>query len=158
MRPIVSHGIDSRRSRHRYFHAWAIFTAGLLDYTTTDRRYSLSVPAGSATIEVEHVGLDALRQTVTVSAGSSARFDAPLKSAIHPLDSFVVQESARCPDSPNICSPPRWSMRGAISSPAPIIATGTTMWKGWGPPPRATSSSRRKREWTPKSAIGCGKA
>ncbi len=66
-----------------------------LDYTGPDGRYSVSAPAGSATLEVQYVGLDTLRQSVTVNAGSSTRVDAPLKSTIVELDSFVVQESVR---------------------------------------------------------------
>src|SRR5688572_11536552 len=43
-----------------------------VDYTTSDGRYLLAVPAGEATIEVEYIGLDTLRQTVSVPAGGAA--------------------------------------------------------------------------------------
>ncbi len=65
------------------------------DFTTTDGRYSLSVAPGTQTIEVEYIGLDTLRQTVTVTAGSTTTFNAPLTSVVFKLDSFVVQESVR---------------------------------------------------------------
>lgn len=66
-----------------------------LDSTTSDGRYSVSAPAGSVTIEVEYVGLDTLKRTVTVAAGGSVTFDAPLTSAVLRMDSFVVQEAVR---------------------------------------------------------------
>lgn len=65
------------------------------DTTGTDGRYSITLPAGAATIEVDYVGLDTLREQMNVAAGATASFDAPLKSSILQLDSFVVQETAR---------------------------------------------------------------
>ena len=65
----------------------------VVDYTTADGRYSVSAPAGSATIEVEYVGLDPFSQSVIVPTGGSTRLNAPLKSNIYQLDSFVVHES-----------------------------------------------------------------
>ncbi|MGH7955878.1 MAG: TonB-dependent receptor [Opitutaceae bacterium] len=66
-----------------------------IDYTTSDGRYSVVAPAGSPSIQFEYVGLDTLQQTVPVPAGGTATYDAPLKSDILQLDSFVVQESVR---------------------------------------------------------------
>src|SRR4051812_3877821 len=43
----------------------------LVDYTDADGRYQISgAPAGTVNIEFEYVGLDLLRQTVTVAAGA----------------------------------------------------------------------------------------
>ncbi len=67
----------------------------MLDYTTADGRYSLTVPAGPTTIEVEYVGLETLTRQVTVAADGSATFNAPLTSSIQQLESFIVQESVR---------------------------------------------------------------
>src|SRR5688572_24105533 len=39
-----------------------------IDYTTSDGRFSLSVPPGTANVEVEYVGLDTIRRTVNVTA------------------------------------------------------------------------------------------
>ncbi|MEX2043976.1 MAG: TonB-dependent receptor [Opitutus sp.] len=66
-----------------------------VDYTTNDGRFSVSAPAGTATVEIEYVGLDTVSQAVTVTAGGSTTLNAPLTSNILQLDSFVVQESVR---------------------------------------------------------------
>ncbi len=66
-----------------------------VDTTTTDGRFSVTVPAGTSTIEIDYVGLDTLRQTVTTTAGSATTFNAPMKSSVLQLESFVVQETAR---------------------------------------------------------------
>lgn len=65
------------------------------DYSTVDGRYTVTVPAGTATVEVEYVGLDTLQRAVTVTAGGSVVLNAPLTSAVLKMDSFVVQESLR---------------------------------------------------------------
>src|SRR5262245_45316893 len=55
-----------------------------VDVTDQDGRYSITgVPAGVASVEVEYVGLDLLRQTVVVSAGATATLNAELKSEVH---------------------------------------------------------------------------
>jgi TonB-dependent receptor len=66
-----------------------------IDYTGSDGRYSVTAPAGTPTIQIEYVGLDSVQQSVPVAAGQSATFNAPLKSSVLQLDSFVVQESVR---------------------------------------------------------------
>ncbi|OAM90107.1 TonB-dependent receptor [Termitidicoccus mucosus] len=66
------------------------------DYTDPDGRYSLSgLPAGTHNIEVEYVGLDIFRQTVTISPGVTAILNAPLKSEVVEMESFEVREAAR---------------------------------------------------------------
>ena len=66
-----------------------------IDYTTSDGRLSISVPPGTANIEVEYLGLDPLRHPVNVTAGGTTTFNTPMKSSVLQLDSFVVQESVR---------------------------------------------------------------
>ncbi|MSU48182.1 MAG: TonB-dependent receptor [Opitutus sp.] len=67
-----------------------------VDYTDSDGRYSLSgVPAGTASLEVEYVGLDLFKQTVFVTAGGAAVVDANLKSEVLKMAAFEVAEAAR---------------------------------------------------------------
>jgi TonB-dependent receptor len=72
-----------------------VFGTNIIDHTTSDGRYSVSAPVGTAVIEFEYVGLDPLTREVKVTAGTSTSFNAPMTSAILKLDSFVVQESVR---------------------------------------------------------------
>jgi TonB-dependent receptor len=67
-----------------------------VDYTDADGRYTLAaVPAGAQTIEVEYLGLDPLKQPVSVTAGATATFDAGLKSEVLRMSAFEVAEAAR---------------------------------------------------------------
>jgi TonB-dependent receptor len=69
---------------------------GVNDVTDTEGRYTLSgVPAGTATIDVEYVGLDPSTQSIAVAAGSAARLDVGLKSSVLQMQAFEVQEAAR---------------------------------------------------------------
>lgn len=92
---ITGRVFDERSGRSLEGAVVRVAGTSAIDYTGPDGRYSLPAPAGSATIEVEYVGLDPLRQTVNVAAAGSTRLDAPLKSTVVQLDSFVVQESVR---------------------------------------------------------------
>jgi len=65
------------------------------DVTDSDGRFALVVPSGSATVQVEYVGLDTLQQTVAVAAGSTTALSAGLKSSVLQLEAFEVQEAAR---------------------------------------------------------------
>lgn len=66
------------------------------DYTDPDGRYQLSgVPAGTATVEIDYVGLDEYRHTVAVTAGATVKLDADLKSEVLKLATFEVAESVR---------------------------------------------------------------
>ncbi len=68
----------------------------VVDFTDPDGRYSLAgVPAGSATVEVEYVGLDFFKQVVKVTAGGVATVDADLKSEVHRMSTCEVAEAAR---------------------------------------------------------------
>lgn len=67
----------------------------LVDYTTADGRYSLTVPEGRTNIVVEYVGLDLVSQSIVIPGGSTTTFNAPMTSAVFKMDSFVVQESVR---------------------------------------------------------------
>ncbi len=64
--------------------------------TDADGRYHLSgVPAGRHTIEAEYVGLDPVRQQVSVSASGHTALDAGLKSEVLRMAAFEVAEAAR---------------------------------------------------------------
>ncbi|MBL9213085.1 MAG: TonB-dependent receptor [Opitutaceae bacterium] len=68
----------------------------VVDYTDPEGRYTLtSVPAGAQMVEVEYVGLDPFKQAVTITAGSTAPFDAGLKSDVLKMAAFEVAEAAR---------------------------------------------------------------
>lgn len=86
---------DERTGRSLEGAVVRITGTNVVDYTTPDGRFSIQAPAGSARVEIEYVGLDTLNQTVSVPAGAVTTLDAPLKSTVLQLDSFVVQESVR---------------------------------------------------------------
>ena len=66
------------------------------DYTDPDGRFTLAgVRTGSATLDIEYVGLDPFSQQVSVSAGASATVNAPMKSTVMQLAAFEVKEAAR---------------------------------------------------------------
>ena len=64
------------------------------DYTTEDGRFQLPIPAGTATLEVEYVGLDSATRTVTVAAGGNAVADIGLYSATLSDEQIVVRSAA----------------------------------------------------------------
>lgn len=67
-----------------------------IDYTDPDGRYSLhGVPGGTASVEVDYVGLEPFRKTIVVSVGATVTLDANLKSAILQMAPFEVAEAAR---------------------------------------------------------------
>jgi TonB-dependent receptor len=64
--------------------------------TDADGRYQLAgVPAGTASLEVDYVGLDAFTQSVTVPAGGVATMNAEMKSDVLKMAAFEVAEVAR---------------------------------------------------------------
>ncbi|MDO8540019.1 MAG: TonB-dependent receptor [Opitutaceae bacterium] len=66
------------------------------DYTDPEGRFTLpGVAAGSATLEIEYVGLDHFTQSVSVSAGTTAMVSAGLKSSVLQLEAFEVKEAVR---------------------------------------------------------------
>ncbi len=66
------------------------------DYTDQDGRFTLNgVPVGTASVEVEYVGLDLFKQTVAVSAGAIATLNPELKSEVLKMQAFEVAEAAR---------------------------------------------------------------
>lgn len=67
---------------------------GERDVTEDDGRYQVQVPAGSSTIEVEYVGFDNARQTVSVAARGSAVADIGLDSAALADERIVVRAAA----------------------------------------------------------------
>lgn len=68
----------------------------VVDYTDPEGRYTLSsVSAGAHLVEVEYVGLDPMKQSVTVTAGDQTPFDAGLKSEVLRMAAFEVAEAAR---------------------------------------------------------------
>src|SRR5512141_3156444 len=67
-----------------------------VDYTDADGRFMLqAVPAGTYTLEVDYVGLDAFKQQVGVTTGQTTSVNAPLKSEILRMEAFEVAEAAR---------------------------------------------------------------
>lgn len=67
-----------------------------VDYTDADGRFMLqAVPAGTYTLEVDYVGLDAFKQQVGVTSGQTTSVNAPLKSEILRMEAFEVAEAAR---------------------------------------------------------------
>jgi TonB-dependent receptor len=67
---------------------------GERDVTEDDGRYQVQVPAGSSTIEVEYVGLDSARQTVSVAARGSVVVNIGLDSAALAGEQIVVRAAA----------------------------------------------------------------
>jgi TonB-dependent receptor len=68
----------------------------LSDVSDPEGRYSIAgVPAGTASIEVEYVGLDLFRQPIAVTAGGALVVDANLKSEVLKMAAFEVAEAAR---------------------------------------------------------------
>lgn len=68
----------------------------LSDYTDPDGRFSIAgVPAGTANLQIEYVGLDPLTQQVSVASGAIATVSAGLKSTVLQLEPFEVREAAR---------------------------------------------------------------
>ncbi len=68
----------------------------VMDYTDADGRYLLAgVPAGTANLEVEYVGLDFFRQSITVIAGAMSVVNPNLKSEVLRMAAFEVAEAAR---------------------------------------------------------------
>ena len=66
------------------------------DYTDADGRFTIqAVPAGTHIIEVEYVGLDPFKQSVSVTAGATTTFNAGLKSEVLRMAAFEVAEAAR---------------------------------------------------------------
>jgi TonB-dependent receptor len=66
------------------------------DITDASGRFQLSgVPAGNVNVEVEYVGLDLFKQTVTVAAAGVATLNPDLKSEVHKMAAFEVAEAAR---------------------------------------------------------------
>jgi TonB-dependent receptor len=66
------------------------------DYTDPDGRFQLSgMPAGTADIQVDYVGLDPLTQRVTITAGATTTLNAELKSEALKMATFEVAESVR---------------------------------------------------------------
>lgn len=68
----------------------------IIDYTDAEGRYSLAgVPAGTASVEVEYVGLDLFKESVVVSSGSNNTVNAGMKSEVLKMQAFEVAEAAR---------------------------------------------------------------
>ncbi|MBU0668950.1 MAG: carboxypeptidase-like regulatory domain-containing protein, partial [Alphaproteobacteria bacterium] len=67
---------------------------GERDVTEDDGRYQVQVPAGSSTIEVEYVGLDNARQTVSVAARGSVVVNIGLDNAALAGEQIVVRAAA----------------------------------------------------------------
>lgn len=68
----------------------------IVDYTDQEGRYTLSnVPAGTASVEVEYIGLDLFKESVVVLAGGSHLVNAPMKSEVMKMQAFEVAEAAR---------------------------------------------------------------
>lgn len=66
------------------------------DFTDSDGRYTLTgVPASTASVEIEYVGLDLFKQTVLVSPGATATLNAEMKSEVLRMAAFEVAEAAR---------------------------------------------------------------
>jgi TonB-dependent receptor len=68
----------------------------LSDVTDPDGRYSIAgVPTGTASLEIEYVGLDLFRQPIAVTGGGALVVDANLKSEVLKMAAFEVAEAAR---------------------------------------------------------------
>src|SRR5688572_3267240 len=66
------------------------------DVSDREGRFTLTgVPAGTASIEVEYLGLDLFKQTVSVTAGASTTLNAEMKSEVLRMSAFEVAEAAR---------------------------------------------------------------
>lgn len=67
-----------------------------VDFTDADGRFTLpSVPAGTIAVEVEYLGLDLFKQTVSVTADASTSLNAEMKSEVLRMSAFEVAEAAR---------------------------------------------------------------
>lgn len=64
------------------------------DYTTDDGRFQVVVPAGTATLEVEYVGLDTVRRTIAVARGRNADVNVGMESLALRHDDIVVRAAA----------------------------------------------------------------
>jgi TonB-dependent receptor len=64
------------------------------DFTSDDGRFQVTVPAGQVTLEVQYVGLDTLRQTVSVPDGGNVVADFPLNSVALSGEAIVVRAAA----------------------------------------------------------------
>ena len=64
------------------------------DITTDDGRFQIAVPAGSARITVEYVGLDSVTRTIDVAAGASAVADIGMTSEALSGDTILVRAAA----------------------------------------------------------------
>ncbi len=64
------------------------------DYTTDDGRFRVVAPGGSATLEVEYVGLDKSSQTITVPAGGNVVANIGLTSKALSDEAIVVRAAA----------------------------------------------------------------
>ena len=65
------------------------------DITDADGSFRLGLPPGNYTLDIEYVGLDHFKQTVTVTAGGTQAINAPLKSEVLKMQAFEVAEAAR---------------------------------------------------------------
>src|SRR5688500_14828272 len=66
------------------------------DVSDQEGRFTLSgVPAGTASIEVEYIGLDLFKQPVSVTAGTSTTMNAEMKSEALRMSACEVAEAAR---------------------------------------------------------------
>ncbi|MDO8541601.1 MAG: carboxypeptidase-like regulatory domain-containing protein [Opitutaceae bacterium] len=67
-----------------------------VDYTDAEGHFTLpGVPAGTYTVEIEYVGLDPFKQSVTVTADRTATVTAELRSEVLQMAAFEVAEAAR---------------------------------------------------------------
>jgi TonB-dependent receptor len=65
-------------------------------FTDTEGRFSLTgVAPGSATVEVDYVGLDHQSQQVSLTSGGRATLDVRMKSGVLQMSAFEVKEAAR---------------------------------------------------------------
>jgi TonB-dependent receptor len=64
------------------------------DVTTDDGRFQVTVPAGTADVQVDYVGLDTATKTVSVSAGGTADVEIGLLSEALSAETIVVRAAA----------------------------------------------------------------
>jgi TonB-dependent receptor len=68
----------------------------IVDYTDQEGRFTLAnVPPGTASVEIEYVGLDSYKETVATAAGGSHTLNAALRSEVLTMQAFEVAEAAR---------------------------------------------------------------